>query len=473
MVGICSYGAYVPLLRLRREDMVELGGFAGEGERSVANFDEDSLTMAVEAVNNCLSGINRKTVDGLFFASTTPPLLEKQVASIAAAAADLGEEIFTVDCTDSLRAGTSALKLAADSVKAGSAKKVVVAAADRRVGLPSSMLEQYIGDGAAALLIGNRGVIASIEGHYHLSSEYIDLWRYDGDDHVHAWQDRFAWVGSGGYQETTQKAITEALKKFGLEAKDIAKIVYSAPEGRGHGILARNMKLNTAQVQNPLFDVMGHTGAAFPLMLLIDALEKAKAGDKILLAGYGDGVDVFLLKVTPEIGKLKERRGVRRYLKSKRYVPSYLKYLRIRHFFPVEPSRMTEVVPGLSQLWRERDSLLKFYGSKCKKCGRVEYPVRRICPKCLSKDEFDEVRLTDKKATLFSYTIDMNPTVAGATESSVVRGVVEFVGGARWEGPVEACLEELEVGMPMEMVFRKLERQGDVPAYSWKSRPIR
>src|SRR4030042_3786167 len=119
MVGICSYGAYVPLLRLRRADMVELGGYPGAGEKAVANFDEDSLTMAVEAVINCTKGIDRKKVDGLYMATTTPPFAEKQTAAVVAAAADLDGEMFTVDCGDSLRAGTSALKLAMDSIKGG------------------------------------------------------------------------------------------------------------------------------------------------------------------------------------------------------------------------------------------------------------------------------------------------------------------------------------------------------------------
>jgi len=455
--------------------MVELGGYPSPGEKAVANFDEDSLTMAVEAVINCTKKIDRKKVDSLLFASTTPPFAEKQTASIAAAAADLGEEIFTMDCGDSLRAGTSALKMAVDSIKAGSAKNVVVAAADCRMSAPLSGHEQNFGDGAGALLIGEgKGVIASIEGMYSLSTDYIDMWRYPGDKFVRSWQDRFAYLGPAGFQPTGKKAMTNAMKKFGVEPKDIAKVVFSGPEGRGHGIMAKGLGFSPEQVPDPLFEVMGNTGAAFPIMLLIDALDKANPGDKILLAGFGDGMDVFLLQVTPEIEKArKDLRGVRRYLKSKRYIPSYLKYLRIRHLFPVQKSRMSDIIPGLAQNWRERDSLIKLHGSKCKKCGTVEYPIRRICPKCHSKDEFDQVRLADMKTLLYAFSTDTNPAVPDMTESTVVRCVVEFDGGARIEGESEACLEELEVGLPMEMVFRKMERQGDVPAYAWKSRPVR
>ena len=50
MAGIVSYGTYVPTYRLPREVMAKEWGIASlGGERSVANFDEDSLTLAVNA----------------------------------------------------------------------------------------------------------------------------------------------------------------------------------------------------------------------------------------------------------------------------------------------------------------------------------------------------------------------------------------------------------------------------------------
>ena len=62
MVGIVAYGAYVPRLRLNRQAVYDankwfaagLRGLA-KGERSMANWDEDSITMAVEASRDCLT----------------------------------------------------------------------------------------------------------------------------------------------------------------------------------------------------------------------------------------------------------------------------------------------------------------------------------------------------------------------------------------------------------------------------------
>ena len=68
MIGITSYGAYIPRLRLSRAAIVQnMGWFApaimavAQGERAMCNWDEDTLTMAVAAARDCLVG-DRKSV---------------------------------------------------------------------------------------------------------------------------------------------------------------------------------------------------------------------------------------------------------------------------------------------------------------------------------------------------------------------------------------------------------------------------
>src|SRR5215468_6349908 len=150
MVGITSYGAYVPMWRLPFAAIAGGGRKAqagGGGERSVAYFDEDSVTMAVAAAMDCLRGIDRRQVGGLLFASTSYPYKEKQGSSIIAKALDLERSIITADFGGSLRAGTTALRSALDAVKAGTAKNVLVIASDNRMAAPRSALERNVGDG--------------------------------------------------------------------------------------------------------------------------------------------------------------------------------------------------------------------------------------------------------------------------------------------------------------------------------------
>src|SRR5512141_524064 len=98
MIGITSYGAYVPLHRLGPETR----GWGFPFEKAVGYYDEDSLTMAVAATLDCLGGGDRAVVDGLYFASTTAPYREKLTAATAAIACDLRNEILTLDFANSL-----------------------------------------------------------------------------------------------------------------------------------------------------------------------------------------------------------------------------------------------------------------------------------------------------------------------------------------------------------------------------------
>src|SRR5581483_12029957 len=191
MAGIISYGAYVPYLRLPLAAIA--GGKRSDGgpEKAVANWDEDALTMAVAAATDCLRGIDRATVDGVLFASTSYAFKEKQGAAVVAKALDLRRDVATADLGDSLRAGTSALRAAVDSVRAGSAKRVLVVVGDTRMASPRSPLESNLGDAAAAFLIGDAGVAATVAASHTVSDEIIDVWRGEGDPFVHAWEDRF------------------------------------------------------------------------------------------------------------------------------------------------------------------------------------------------------------------------------------------------------------------------------------------
>ncbi|MFC1926581.1 3-hydroxy-3-methylglutaryl CoA synthase, partial [Chloroflexota bacterium] len=176
MIGITSYGAYVPFARLAREAI----GPGLRGEKALANFDEDSITLAVAAATDCLNGIERKDVDGLMFASTTSPYTEKQASTMIAAALDLRSDATLADFANTMRGSTVAMKAAMDAVKAGSAKKVLVTAADCRMGNPGSSTEQNSGDGAGAVVIGDTDVAVSIEAVHSASDEIMDTWRDEG-----------------------------------------------------------------------------------------------------------------------------------------------------------------------------------------------------------------------------------------------------------------------------------------------------
>ena len=139
MIGITAYSVYIPRFRLDRGLIARAWGTKQPaGEMAVANYDEDALTMASEATLACFSDAQAAHIDGLYFASTSAPYLEKQVASMVATACDLPRRMQTADFGGSVRAGLSAVLAGVNAVRAGALSDVLIAAADSRVAAPES-----------------------------------------------------------------------------------------------------------------------------------------------------------------------------------------------------------------------------------------------------------------------------------------------------------------------------------------------
>jgi hydroxymethylglutaryl-CoA synthase len=471
MLGIVSYGAYIPVYRLSREAIGAMWSKAtAKGEKAVANADEDSVTMAVEAVLDCLRDLDRRTVDGLYFATDSPPYVEKQSASIIRAAADLRPDMLTFDVAHSLRGGGSALKAALDSVKAGSAGRVMVVAAERRIPAPNSDFELQFGDGSAAFLIGDTDVAAALEGSYHVSSEFVDVWRKPQDSYMQSWEDRF--VRDEGYTKMVPQAAKGLLDKLHLTPKDITKAAFYGPDARNHTSIGAAMGLDPkTQIQPPLLDGVGNSGTALAPMILVSALEEAKPGDRILFATYGDGADAFLFKVTDQIEKVRDRRGIKRHLASKMMLPSYGKYLEMRDLVEGEAGRRPARRSSLPVIWRERQHLFPLYGQQCRSCGNIQYPKQRICIYCQAKDNFELIRLSDRTGKVFTFSMDQR---AMEIVLPKVFSVVNLDGGGRFYSVMtDRDTSKVAVGMSVEMTFRiQLEGSG-LYNYFWRVRPIR
>lgn len=467
MVGITSYGAYVPFHRLSREAI----GRGLRGEKAVANFDEDSITMSVAAALDCLNGIDRQRIDGLFFASTTSPYKEKECATTVAVACDLRRDIITADFANTLKSGTAALRSALDAVKAGSAKQVLVTAADCRIGAIGSSFEQNCGDGGAALLIGDSDVAVEVEASHSVSNEMFDVWRADGDTYIRSWEDRFGL--SEGYLKVVSEAVSGVLRKCNLTPEDFAKVVFYAPDSRRPVELARNLGFDPrTQLQDHFINSMGNTGTPYPLMLLVAALEEAKPGERILLASYGNGSDAFVLRATERIENIRDRRGMKRHLESKRGFADYKTYLRWRGLTTIEePQSFPLGDISAPPLWREQSRNLSLHGSKCKVCGTIQYPPQRVCTKCHAKDQFEEIRLSDKRGTIVTFAADH---VSSPIDTPIMITMINFEGGGRMQCLMtDRVFEEVEVGMPVEMSFRRLFYRDGIYNYFWKSVPVR
>lgn len=469
MVGIVSLGAYVPWHRLGPGT----AGWTASGERAVANFDEDSVTMAVAATRACLAGSPREKIDALYFATTTPPYREKSNASIVAVASDLSDRIHCMDFANSLRAGTSALKSAIDAVRSGSNRQVAIAAADVRVTQPRSGLEEGSGDGAAALLIGSSDVVAEFEDCFSVSHEMLDVWKEESDRFTRSWEDRF--VAEEGYLKILPQAVSGLMTKHQLKPADFGRVVLYAPDTRRHSEMAKKLGFDLkTQVQDPMLNQIGNAGTASVLITLAAALETARPGDRILLAGYGDGADAFLFKATAEIEAFKKtRRSLRACLEAKRILPDYETYLGWRGLLNKAAAvrRPPFRAPSPAAMLREVGKNLRFHGSRCKQCGYPQYPPQTICSRCHTRGASEAYSFADKKAKIFTYTLD---ALAPTPDPPMVVAVINFEGGGRaFSIMTDRDANLIEIGMPVEMTFRSLYVAEGIHNYFWKCMPAR
>ena len=475
MAGITSFGAHVPFYRISREEIGKnWGNKGGAGEKAVAGGDEDTITMGVGACFDCIKGFDTDDIDAIYFASTTPPYAQKQSSSFIAAALNFRKDITTTDVGHSLRGATSALKMALDSVAGKSARKALVVASDMPIPPPDSPREFEYGDGAAAFTIGDKDVAVEVEKVYSVTSEFMDTWRLPQDRFSQEWEDRF--IRDEGYLKIFPNAVKAALKKFNVEPKAFQKVVYNGPDGRSHQTVAKTMGFDyKAQVQDPLYSKIGNTGAASAPMMLIAALEEAKPGDQILLANYSDGVDVFMLKVTENIEKLRDRLGIKTNLEYKLPLAPYGKYLRFRDLMEWDVDRRPIPRTSLTHYARESKQLFGLVGMRCKSCGNEQFPRQRVCMWCQAKmdtlDQYDDVPLAKQTGVIFTFNMDQRAPVPDLPNLNCV---VDLDGGARFYGLMtDRDPSKIKIGQRMEFTFRKINDAQGVHNYFWKMRPVR
>ena len=440
----------------------------GRGERAIANFDEDSLTMGVAAGSNCLGDIDRSTLGGLFFATTTSPYKEKQISVTAAAALDLAPTIMTADFSNSLRAGTTALQRAVEAVRGGSVNRVLVITSDMRLPTPGSEFETLFGNGAVAFLISRDNVAVEYRDNYTLSDEIHDVWRSDEDRYVRSWEARF--TRDAGTLRITPAAVSAFLKKAKLSEKEISKIAFYAPNPNDHRSVAKTLGLQKTQVQDPMFDRIGDTGAAFSLMQFASALESAHPGDNMLIAGYGSGADVSQWVV---VKTHFPKRGIHALLESKKILKDYRKYLRWRNMVETVSGRRRPPTPtpSASALWRETGQNIRLRGVRCLSCGTIQYPPQLICYKCHGRENFESYLFSDKRARVVTYAIDyMSPS----PDPPAVIAVLNFEGGGRmFLTMTDKDADHVQIGMNVGVSFRKLFSAEGIHNYFWKCVPDR
>ncbi len=477
-IGILSAGAYVPRFRLPRQSIAQanawfnpsLRGMA-RGERAVGGWDEDAVTMAVEAARQSLAPHGAATPAAVYLASTTAPFDDRQNAGIVAAALNLPTEVATMDVGGSLRAATSALRAALDAVVAGRAP-VLVAAGERRMTRAASAQEMQYGDGAAAMLVGRGAVIARLVGVATESVDFVPQFRARDREHDYAWEER--WIRDEGYLKIVPATLARLFAQTGVAASDIAHFCLPCTLRRVPEQIAKKAGMPPESVRDNLADGCGDTGAAHPLLMLAHALERARPGERIVVASFGEGCDALLFEATDALAQ-RRFEGVSAALARRAEMAPYQRFLAINETVDVERGMRAEVDKGtpLTTLYRNREMVFGLVGGQCRKCGTRQFPSGRYCvnPACNALDSQDDYRFADVPARVATYTAD---ALTYCPDPPAYYGMVHFEGGGRMMADfADVDPATLDVGTPVRMVFRikDIDSQRGFVRYFWKAVP--
>ena len=495
MHGITSFGAYIPRLRLQREAIVAANAWGnaglkafGKGERAMCNWDEDTVTMAVAAARDCLRVSNGGSsaaaghgLEGIFLASTTLPFRDRQNAGIVANVLMMDPSLLSMDITSSQKAGTSGLITALDVVKAWSindtagngAGSLLYLASEKRRAKPASLQELWYGDAAAALVLGTENVAARLLGSVSRTIDFVDHFRGEDREFDYNWEER--WVRDEGYMKIVPPAIADLLERTGTAPGGITHFAMPCVFPAVPRNIAKALGIPAESVRDNLFSVCGEAGAAHALILLIDALQEAQPGDKVLAVGFGQGCDALLFEATEHLPALTGRRGVKGSLAGRREEGNYLKYLTFTHQVNKEFGIRAEVdVPTpLSALYRKKDMVAGLIGGKCTACGTAQFPKAGVCvnPACKATGTQEDHSFADQPAHIKTWTADY---LTFTLDPPGYYGMVEFEEGGRFMADfTDVDPDRVDVGSPVDMVFRikQFDERRGFRRYFWKAVP--
>lgn len=340
MAGIISYGAYIPKYRIKSEEIARVHGKDAAfikrelliDEKSVPNYDEDSLTIGLESSLNALKRVvlEKKRIGAIYSGSESKVYSVKPNASIIGEALGIGYDYTSADVEFACKAGTAALQMVFGLVKSGFIEYGLAIGSDTSQSMPGDILEYTASAGAASLIVGSKKeeVIAELEEMHSVSSDTPDFWRRNLQRYPsHA--ERF--TGMPAYFKHLAQCTKILMKKAKVTIDNIEHVAFHTPNGKFPLRAGEILKFPKKKLKaNLIVSKIGNTYSAASLLVLTHILDKAKPGERILLTSFGSGAgsDAFIFRVTNNIKKLIKVRTTQSYIDDKEYV-DYATYCKL------------------------------------------------------------------------------------------------------------------------------------------------
>ncbi|MEW5713815.1 MULTISPECIES: 3-oxoacyl-[acyl-carrier-protein] synthase III C-terminal domain-containing protein [Pseudomonas] len=476
--GLTAYGGYIPRLRMQRTSIAAAHSWMApglrnqaKGQRAFCSWDEDSVTMAVEAARDALHGRPRTTLRSLVLATTRAPFADLQCASLVASALALPGDVQTRDLGQSQRAGVSGLLDALQSSRG----PALFIASDHPSSKPASTQELTYGAGAAAFTLGSEDVIAHLVGSASRTNVFVDHFRSADGRHDYYWEER--WIRDEGYAKIVPEVVKAALDDAKVSSSEVSHFIMASSLKGTAEFVAKKCAISPEAISDGIMETCGYAGTAHPCLMLAKALEIAKPNDVLVIIGFGQGCDVLVLRATDAIDSFKPRRGVSAALADAQVHESYMRLLAYDGGLEFESGMRGEkqLKTAFTEQYRSAHQLSSFVAGQCTRCGTVQFPQLAYCvaPECHAPASvFKPAPLYDEPAKVLTYTGDW---LSYHPSPPLYVGFVQFDIGARLLMEIVDVGEAgLDVGIPLHMVYRikDVDKVRGYPRYFWKATPF-
>ena len=337
-VGILGYGAYVPRMRVRTEEISDAWRAKGSAapavlEKSVPSADEDVVTMSIEAARTALlrAQLEPERIGALWVGTESKPYAVKPSATVVAEALGITPRLVAADMEFACKAGSEAMQAAVAFVGAGLVDGAMAIGMDTAQARPGDALEYTAGCGGAAFLFGPApSSLAVVEGSTSFVTDTPDFFRRE---HAVYPEHGGRFTGEPSYFRHTLAASRQLLGELGCKPSDYAHAVFHQPVPKFTERVAEALGFSERQIRVGLVArQMGNAYAGSSLLGLAAVLDSAKGGERVFFCSYGSGAgsDAFSFELTAAASAPRSGPQVQDYLARRREVTGYGHYLRLR-----------------------------------------------------------------------------------------------------------------------------------------------
>lgn len=436
-----------------------------DGQRSIASWDEDPLTMAVEAARGLVKTNNPQEV---IFASTSAYFTDRQHSALMVDALNLPRSTATLDIANSRRCALSMLRRVLKGKMTGKQSVLLAAGENRktRIGSPEHTL---YGDGAVACLLSHSGG-AKLIGSATASHDFLDSYTSLDQRTPYAYEARF--VKETAANTILVPTIQAACEDAKTSPSDITYVSLHEPSSGTYRLVAKSLKMSAPNLADDVTTRVGDLGAAHSLFALGLAFSKAKNGDIILAAGFGSGCDALLFRVQSEVTGADSLAAL---MKQGYPLTDYVRFLNLTDNLDMQWGMRSErsVKGQATVLERYGRDIIGFIGGRDSH-GNVQFPKTDIPinPDLDRPEELEDVCLSSEIGRVVSMTKDrLNYT----PDPPFAFGLVQFDNGARVMMEfADLPSGGLKVGDQVRMRLRiKLQdKSRGFRSYFWKAVPL-